>query len=239
MEMFLGSPHARVAYVKHLLVPFLRKYSAEDAKIMLQSPPQEIVDATCQFVKAMATNASLGEAGATGEGPSTKEILWAMHGGKLGKFIKPRGVKDHKAIPISTGQTKDVRVEKLKSMALEYPYLFRFVDDTIGFKRLNFNIVRYQEARARHPDLAIPALDDLPVVFELEDKYPEKNEDMETLPHDHAWEPNDAGAGQTVEIVDLASLQAWRRRGRDRSVGAEAAKLTRRGSAREERAGTS
>ena len=170
LKRFPGSPDARLAYTKSILMPFLQKYTAADCVHMLSNPCEEIVADTNKFVLSMAACRSAACPEVDGESSPAKQILWSVHGGKVGaKFLKPRGVRDSKAIPLLAGQAKERRIVHFNRYIAEYPYLFRFVDETVGHRRLNFNIIKYEQLRRRAEELRLPPLEDLPIVFDLEE----------------------------------------------------------------------
>eukprot|EP00972_Heterocapsa_arctica_P023043 3389906-Heterocapsa_arctica.AAC.1 len=54
LTSFLTSPEARLAYVQNFLLPFIRRFSANDCRLMLTNPSQKIKDATLNMVQQMA-----------------------------------------------------------------------------------------------------------------------------------------------------------------------------------------
>ena len=165
---FLKSPEARLAYTKHLFLPFIRRHSYEDAVRILKFPSDRMKRNSLKVVQQMANGGmepyqgpfdrdspsaesvekDVGDAGAPVEVENDLiNILRIAHNGSRGAFAVKTEVNKIKDLP--GAWTEKVKQKKSKwsnfvEAVAAYPFLF---DKAIGTKcaRLQIQLPRFEE----------------------------------------------------------------------------------------------
>ena len=230
LTTFLQSASCRLAYYQHFLLPFIQRYTAEECRQALSSPPQQILDATRKAVALMA-NGGIEAPGdsadglGAGEAESAEKILRAAHAATSGRNVPEHIIAKLKCVPGAWGATKkkaDMKTDIFKRAAKEWPFLFLRMPCGGSYMRADFDLAKLDEVMSTYDKRCFDGyIADWGSVF-TNKKAVKESQPPEELDIDcdffHSSDVESEDAGSLLEVVNIVELENYLAEGTDKKL---------------------